>query len=131
MGVQGAPPPLLTCLLLSRTRAGAPAPAHGEPPTRAHKVAPAPAQIARQPKRRAPRLPARPQIKPVREDGNFLLCTLLLGNTLVNALIAILSASFTSGTSNPKLVFPPRFVRRALLTPQVNPGPRYRCGEST
>ena len=33
----------------------------------------------------------------VREKGNLLLCTLLLGNTLVNALIAILSASFTSG----------------------------------
>jgi metal transporter CNNM len=37
------------------------------------------------------------KILPLREKGNLLLCTLLLGNTLVNALIAILSASFTSG----------------------------------
>ena len=37
------------------------------------------------------------KIMPLREKGNLLLCTLLLGNTLVNALIAILSASITSG----------------------------------
>jgi len=37
------------------------------------------------------------KILPLRMKGNLLLCTLLLGNTLVNALIAILSASFTSG----------------------------------
>ena len=37
------------------------------------------------------------KILPLRRKGNLLLCTLLLGNTLVNALIAILSASFTSG----------------------------------
>eukprot|EP01047_Picozoa_sp_COSAG01_P051325 COSAG01_NODE_5284_length_4356_cov_305.532535_2_plen_402_part_00 len=36
-------------------------------------------------------------VLPLRRKGNLLLCTLLLGNTLVNALIAILSASFTSG----------------------------------
>lgn len=36
-------------------------------------------------------------ILPLRQRGNLLLCTLLLGNTLVNAMIAILSASFTSG----------------------------------
>ena len=37
------------------------------------------------------------KILPMRQRGNLLLCTLLLGNTLVNALIAILSANFTSG----------------------------------
>ncbi|KAH8071210.1 DUF21-containing protein [Aureococcus anophagefferens] len=31
------------------------------------------------------------------EDGNLLLCTLLLGNTLVNAMIAILLSDMTSG----------------------------------
>ena len=37
------------------------------------------------------------RILPVREQGNLLLCTLLLGNTLVNAQLAILTASITSG----------------------------------
>lgn len=37
------------------------------------------------------------RIIPLRKRGNLLLCTLLLGNTLVNALIAITSASMTSG----------------------------------
>lgn len=36
-------------------------------------------------------------IKPVRAKGNLLLCTLLLGNTLVNAVIAVLLADLTSG----------------------------------
>ena len=36
-------------------------------------------------------------IKPVRAQGNLLLCTLLLGNTLVNAVIAVLLADLTSG----------------------------------
>ena len=37
------------------------------------------------------------RILPLREQGNLLLCTLLLGNTLVNALLSILTASITSG----------------------------------
>ena len=37
------------------------------------------------------------RILPLRKRGNLLLCTLLLGNTLVNALIAITSAQMTSG----------------------------------
>eukprot|EP01023_Acetabularia_acetabulum_P016613 TRINITY_DN18204_c0_g1_i1.p1 TRINITY_DN18204_c0_g1~~TRINITY_DN18204_c0_g1_i1.p1 ORF type:complete len:701 (-),score=110.20 TRINITY_DN18204_c0_g1_i1:329-2431(-) len=38
------------------------------------------------------------QIMPLREKGNLLLCTLLLGNTVVNAFLAILLADITSGT---------------------------------
>jgi metal transporter CNNM len=37
------------------------------------------------------------KIYPMRKRGNLLLCTLLLGNTLVNASIAIISASLTNG----------------------------------
>ena len=37
------------------------------------------------------------KILPLRQNGNLLLCTLLLGNTLVNSGIAILTASFTGG----------------------------------
>jgi len=36
------------------------------------------------------------QIYPIRRRGNLLLCTLLLGNTLTNVLISIISASFLS-----------------------------------
>ena len=35
----------------------------------------------------------------------------------------------TNGTSRAKVAS--RSLRRALLTPQVNPGSRYRCGERT
>ena len=38
------------------------------------------------------------KILPLRDRGNLLLCTLLLGNTLVNAVIAILLADIASGT---------------------------------
>lgn len=37
------------------------------------------------------------RIYPVRQDGNLLLCTLVLGNVLVNALLSILMAEYTGG----------------------------------
>lgn len=37
------------------------------------------------------------KIYPLRKNGNLLLCTLLLGNTAVNALLSILLASFSGG----------------------------------
>lgn len=37
------------------------------------------------------------KIYPVREDGNLLLCTLLLGNVAVNALLSIFLAAYTGG----------------------------------
>jgi len=36
-------------------------------------------------------------IYPVRQDGNLLLCTLVLGNVMVNALLSILMAEYTGG----------------------------------
>mmetsp|Transcript_18937 Transcript_18937/g.52164 ORF Transcript_18937/g.52164 Transcript_18937/m.52164 type:complete len:405 (+) Transcript_18937:72-1286(+) len=37
------------------------------------------------------------RIQPIRKRGNLLLCTLLLGNTLVNAVMTVLLADMTSG----------------------------------
>jgi Cyclin M transmembrane N-terminal domain len=37
------------------------------------------------------------RIYPIRKDGNLLLCTLVLGNVSVNALVSILMAEYTGG----------------------------------
>ena len=52
------------------------------------------------------------KIYPLRKRGNLLLCTLLLGNTLVNALIAVLLADATSGSLSVESLL--RGARRAI-----------------
>lgn len=37
------------------------------------------------------------KIKPIRENGNLLLCTLLFGNVAVNTILSIILAEITSG----------------------------------
>merc|ERR1719203_785331 len=37
------------------------------------------------------------KIAPLREDGNLLLCTLLLGNVAVNSALSVLTAEISSG----------------------------------
>jgi metal transporter CNNM len=56
-------------------------------------------------------------ILPLRKRGNLLLCTLLIGNTLVNAAFAIFSASFTGGLAG-TLISTSFIVVIGEITPQ-------------
>jgi metal transporter CNNM len=57
------------------------------------------------------------KILPLRKRGNLLLCTLLIGNTLVNAAFAIFSASFTGGIAG-TLISTSFIVVVGEITPQ-------------
>ena len=57
------------------------------------------------------------KILPLRKRGNLLLCTLLIGNTLVNAAFAIFSASFTGGVAG-TLISTAFIVVFGEITPQ-------------
>ena len=63
-------------------------------------------------------------IYPIREDGNLLLCTLLLGNVAVNALLSILLAEYTGGitgflSSTFLIVIFGEIVPQALVSPSL------------
>jgi hypothetical protein len=60
-------------------------------------------------------------ILPLRRRGNLLLCTLLIGNTLVNAMIAVFSASFTGGLVSRELA-----IAAPLFATLHPPKPRRR-----
>ena len=61
-------------------------------------------------------------------------------NAAANAAAAVTAAAASATTDDQIVLFPggpsretsaSRSLRRALSTPQANPGSRYRCGEST
>ena len=70
-------------------------------------------------------------IYPVRKRGNKLLCTLLLGNTLVNAMIAILSADLTSGLVGGLLSTGIIVIFGEIITQAICSRHGLRIGEAT
>ena len=58
------------------------------------------------------------RIIPLRKNGNLLLCTLLIGNTIVNSCLSILLASITSGAVG-VLISTAAIVVFGEITPQA------------